>query len=98
MQNKIAFKASEFGFNREMVNRMQNGVNHSFTIGLPNFTLLKYFQFTPSVRYGMKSFFREQYREYNPETNKVETMWTDQFSRFGVTQTYSGGISMNTRI
>ena len=98
MQNKIAFKASEFGFNREMVNRMQNGVNHSFTIGLPNFTLLKYFQFTPSVRYGMNWFFREQYREYNPETNKVETMWTDQFSRFGVTQTYSGGISMNTRI
>ncbi len=98
MQNKLAFKASEFGFNKDMVNRMQNGVNHTFAIGLPGFTLLKYFQFTPSVNYGMSWFFREQYRQYNEETNKVETLWTDQFSTFGVTQTYSGGLSMNTRI
>lgn len=98
MQNKIAFKASEFGFNKEMANRMQNGVSHSFSIGLPGFTLLKYLQFTPSVSYGMNWFFREQYRQYNAETDRVETIFTDQFSRFGVTQTYSGGLSMNTRI
>ena len=98
MQNKVGFKASEFGMNKDMLNRMQNGVNHSFSIGLPNFTLLKYFQFSPSVSYGMNWFFREQYREYNPETNRVETFMTDQFSTFGVTQNYSGGISMNTRL
>ena len=98
MQNKDAFKASEFAFDKSMLNRMQNGVNHTFSIGLPGFTLLKYFQFTPSVSYGMNWFFREQYREYNPETGRVETLWTDQFSRFGVTQNYSGGLSMNTRI
>ena len=98
LQNKVAFKASEFGFNKDLVNKMQNGANHNFTIGLPGFTLLKYFQFTPSVRYGMNWFFREQYRQYNEETGRVETLWTDQFTRFGVTQTYSGGISMNTRI
>ncbi|MBQ9398198.1 MAG: LPS-assembly protein LptD [Bacteroidales bacterium] len=98
MQNKVAFKASEFAFDKSMLNRMQNGVNHTFSIGLPGFTLLKYFQFTPSVSYGMNWFFREQYREYNPETGRVETLWTDQFSRFGVTQNYSGGLSMNTRI
>ena len=98
MQNKVAFKASEFAFDKNMLNRMQNGVNHTFSIGLPGFTLLKYFQFTPSVSYGMNWFFREQYRQYDPETGRVETLWTDQFSRFGVTQNYSGGISMNTRI
>ena len=98
MQNKVAFKASEFAMNKDMLNRMQNGVNHAFSIGLPGFTLLKYFQFTPSVSYGMNWFFREQYRQYNEETGRVETLWTDQFSRFGVTQTYSGGLSMNTRI
>ena len=97
-QNKVAFKASEFGFNRDMLNRMQNGMNHNFSIGLPGFTLFKYLQFTPSVSYGMNWFFREQSRQYNPETDKVETVWGDQFSSFGVTQTYSGGISMNTRI
>lgn len=98
MQNKIAFKASEFAMDKEMLNRMQNGVNHSFSIGLPGFTLLKYFQFTPSVSYGMNWFFREQYRHYDEENGKLETLWTDQFSRFGVTQSYSGGLSMNTRI
>lgn len=98
MQNKIAFKASEFAMDKSMINRMQNGVNHSFSIGLPGFTLLKYFQFTPSVSYGMNWFFREQYREYDPETGQIQTLWTDQFSRFGVTQNYSGGLSMNTRI
>ncbi len=97
-QNKVAFKASEFGFNKDMLNRMQNGMTHSFAIGLPGFTLFKYLQFTPSLSYGMNWFFREQYRQYNEETNRVETLWTDQFSTFGVTQTYSGGISMNTRI
>ena len=98
IQNKVAFTASEFGFNKDMLNRMQNGVNHNFSIGLPGFTLLKYLQFSPSVSYGMNWFFREQYRNYNEETGQLETLWTDQFSRFGVTQTYSGGISMNTRI
>lgn len=97
-QNKVAFKASEFAMNKDMLNRMQNGVNHNISIGLPGFTLLKFFQFTPSVNYGMNWFFREQYRQYNEETGRVETLMTDQFSRFGVTQTYSGGISMNTRI
>ena len=98
MQNKVAFKASEFAMDKAMLNRMQNGVNHSFNIGLPGFTLLKYFQFTPSVSYGMNWFFREQYRQYDEETGQLQTLWTDQFSRFGVTQNYSGGISMNTRI
>lgn len=98
MQNKVAFKASEFAMDKAMLNRMQNGVNHSFNIGLPSFTLLKYFQFTPSVSYGMNWFFREQYRQYDEETGQLQTLWTDQFSRFGVTQNYSGGISMNTRI
>ena len=98
MQNKVAFKASEFAFDKSMLNRMQNGVNHNFSIGLPGFTLLKYFQFTPSVSYGMNWYFREQYRVYNTETNQLETRFTDQFSTFGVSQTYSGGLSMNTRL
>ena len=98
LQNKVGFKASEFAMNKDMLNRMQNGVNHSFSIGLPGFTVLKYLQFTPSVSYGMNWFFRDQYRHYNEETGKLETLWNDQFSTFGVTQNYSGGISMNTRI
>ena len=97
-QNKIGFKASEFAFNKDMLNKMQNGMQHNFQIGLPGFTLLKYFQFSPSVSYGMNWYFSDQTRVYNPETNKVDVIQSDQFSKFGVTQTWSGGISMNTRI
>ena len=98
LQNKVSFKASDFAFNKELLNKMQNGMTHNFAIGLPSFTLLKYFNFSPSVSYGMNWYFREQYMEYNPETDKVETKQTDQFSNFGISQAYSGSISMSTRI
>ena len=98
LQNKVNFKASDFSLDKNLLNKMQNGMTHNFTIGLPSFTLLKYLNFSPNLSYGMNWFFRNQYMEYNPETNKVETKQTDQFSTFGITQTYSGGISMSTRI
>ncbi|MDE5890371.1 MAG: LPS-assembly protein LptD, partial [Bacteroidales bacterium] len=46
LQNKINFKASEFnqpGF----WDKFQNGMTHSFQIGLPNFSLFKYINDTP---------------------------------------------------
>lgn len=97
LQNKINFKASEIsepGF----LNKMQNGMTHNFQIGLPSFTLLKYFQFSPSVNYGMNWFFREQIREFDEEQQKVVSRYSDLFSTFGVTQNVSGGISMSTRL
>ncbi|MBQ0024427.1 MAG: LPS-assembly protein LptD [Bacteroidales bacterium] len=98
LQNKVNFKASEFAMNKDFVNKIQNGMNHSFSIGLPGFTLLKFFQFSPNINYGMNWYFREQYLEYNPDTDKVETKYTNQFSTLGISQNYSGGISMSTRI
>lgn len=98
IQNKVSFKANDFNLNKEFLNKMQNGMTHNFTIGLPSFTLMKYLNFSPSVQYGMNWYFRESFLEYNPESNKVETKQTDQFSTLGISQTYSGGISMSTRI
>lgn len=98
LQNKINFKASEFGNTPEFWNKLQNGMSHSFAIGLPSFSLFKYLQFSPSVSYGMNWFFREQLMRYNEETQKTETYLTDQFSTFGITQDFSTGISMSTRI
>ena len=48
LQNKINFKASEFG-EPGFSDKFMNGMAHNFTIGLPNFTLLNYLNFTPSV-------------------------------------------------
>lgn len=97
LQNKINFKASEFnqpGF----LDKFQNGMTHSFQIGLPNFTLFKYINFTPSISYGMNWFFRKTDKQYNPLTNEVEDIDSGQFGTFGMTHNYSGSISANTRL
>ena len=97
--------------------RLNNGMGHNFQIGLPNFTLLKYLNFTPGITYGMNWMFNagRQYleAEYDKDGNAI--MVTDKdgnlvpaqkvvtdpgraFNTFGITQTYSGSMSMSTRI
>ena len=96
-QNRINFKASEFnkpGF----WDKFQNGMTHNFQIGLPNFTLLKYINVTPSVSYGMNWFFRKTEKEYNPDSGRVEDIKGKAFGTFGATHNYSGSISMSTRL
>ena len=78
--------------------RLTNGMGHNFQIGLPNFTLLKYLNFTPSVNYGMNWFFRKSEAYFDPETNSVKTEMGRQFGTFGTTHNYSGSMQMSTRI
>ena len=97
IQNKINFKAKEFmqdGF----LDKFQNGMQHSFQIGLPNFTLAKYLNFTPSISYGMNWFFKKADYYYDEEQKRPVQEQAKQFSTLGITQTYSGGISMSTRL
>jgi len=97
LQNKINFKASEFmkdGF----LDKFQNGMQHTFQIGLPNFTLAKYLNFTPSISYGMNWFFKKADYYYDEELKRPVQEQAKQFSTLGITQTYSGGMSMSTRL
>ena len=97
LQNRINFKASEFntpGF----WDKFQNGMAHNFQIGLPNFSLFKYINITPSVSYGMNWFFRKTEKEYNPDTGTVQDVKGKMFGTFGATHNYSGSISMSTRL
>ncbi|MBO4557306.1 MAG: LPS-assembly protein LptD [Bacteroidales bacterium] len=96
-QNKINFKASEF-MGEGFVDKFNNGMTHKVTIGLPSFTLLKYFNFSPGINYGANMYFRKTTQFYNPETDKVESTMSGQFSTIGITQNYSASISMSTRI
>lgn len=96
-QNKVNFKASEFG-KPGFTEKFQNGMQHSFSIGLPNFTLFKYLNVNPSVSYGMNWFFDSTEKFYNPETDKVEDRKGGLFSTFGATHNYSGSLSMDTQI
>jgi len=97
LQNRINFKASEFG-QPGFTDKFQNGMSHNFSIGLPNFTIAKYFNVNPSVSYGQNWFFRSTEYEYNSETDRVEAQQGKQFGTFGITQNYSGAISMSTRL
>lgn len=97
LQNKINFKASEFG-KEGFLNKFQNGMTHNFSLGLPSMTLAKYITVNPSVSYGMNWFFSSSSYEYNPETDKVEQIKGKQFGHFGITNRYSFSASASTRL
>ncbi|MCF0174391.1 MAG: LPS-assembly protein LptD [Bacteroidales bacterium] len=97
IQNKINFKAKEFnqpGF----WEKFNNGMTHNFQIGLPSFDLFKYINISPNISYGMNWYFNKTEKVYNADTGKVEDVKAGAFKHFGVTHTYSGSISMSTRI
>lgn len=95
--NKISFNSKEFG-QPDFMNKMQNGMNHNFNIGLPSFSLFKYINVNPSVSYGQSWFFRKKEYQYNAETDKVESIDSGIFGHFGITQHYSFSLSANTRL
>ena len=97
IQNKINFKASEFG-EPGFMDKFQNGMAHNFSIKLPDFTLLKYLNVAPNVSYGMNWFFRKSEAYFDPESNSVKTEMGKQFGTFGATHNYSGSVSMSTRL
>lgn len=98
--NKVNFKAAELknGGMGVLTQKFQNGMQHSFSIGLPNFTLFKYININPSVSYGMNWFFDKKEKVYNEETGQVEDVKGGLFSTFGATHNYSGSLSADTQI
>lgn len=97
MQNKINFKASEFG-NMDIGKKLQSGMTHNFSIGLPSFQLFKYITVNPSVSYGQNWFFSRAEAKYNAETDRVDLIQGNMFSSFGITQRFSGSVSASTRL
>ena len=113
------YRQREFGDSLAIkaLQRMTTGMNHNFQIGLPNFTLFKYINVTPSVSYGQNWMFSSgsqtlvpvydssgnpvmvSDKDGNPvQAQKVESDPGTVFNDFGITQTYSGSMSMSTRI
>ena len=117
--NGNPYRVKEFGdsLGVKALGRLTNGLTHSFQIGLPSFTLLKYINVTPSVNYGMNWMFSSgsqtlenvvdedgnpvmvNDKEGNPVwAQKVVTDPGRAFNHFGMTHTYSGSVSMSTRV
>ena len=57
--NGKPYRVKEFGdsLGVKALDRLTNGLTHTFQIGLPSFTLLKYINVTPTVNYGMNWMF-----------------------------------------
>ena len=51
------------------LNYMKSGMTHTFQIGLPNFTLFKYINATPSISYGMNWMFSKGDQHLEPVTD-----------------------------
>lgn len=98
LQNKIAFKASEFEMSPKFFGKFKNGMSHNFSIGLPNFQLFNYINVNPGVSYSQNWFFQKREQKYNPETDKVEQVEAGQFNTLGITQNYSFSLSASTRL
>ena len=117
-ENGYRTKAFGDSLKTKALDHLTNGMTHTFQIGLPNFTLFKYLNFTPSVSYGMNWMFSAGSQELVGEVdsdglpimvedengNPVQAqkvVLTDPgraFNHFGATHTYSGSMSMSTRI
>ncbi len=96
-ENKINFKSSDVK-EPDFFKKMKNGMRHNFSINLPTFTLFKYVQASPSVSYGMNWYFSETTKSFDQESQKVITSYSDPFSTFGITQNFSAGLSLSTRL
>lgn len=95
--NKMNFKASEVN-QPDFFKKMKNGMRHNFSIGLPTFRLFKFINGSPSVSYGMNWYFSDMEKVFNQETQKLENRYSDPFSTFGITQNFSFGVSLDTRL
>ncbi len=95
--NKINFKESEVG-TPDFWKKFRNGMQHTFGVALPSFSLLKHIQLSPSVNYGMNWFFQSNEKQYNDSTQKVEDHMSPAFSEFHATQNYSFSVSASTRL
>lgn len=76
------YRTKEFGdsLGIKAMDYMRNGMTHNFQIGLPNFTLFKYINVTPSVSYGMNWMFSAGSQTLVPvyDSNGDPVMVTDQ--------------------
>ena len=97
LENKINFKAKDTK-DPDLFKKMKNGMRHNFSISLPTFSLFKYIQASPSISYGMNWFFSDAEKVFDQETQKVVTNYSDPFSTFGITQNFSAGLSLSTRL
>ena len=89
-----SFKQNEF-MKKGMFDRMRFGFDHRLPVSA-SFNVLKYLNITPSINYHERWYFRKIYRDWNPETERIEN--TDTTRGFYRVYDYSAALSTNTRL
>ena len=78
----VIYREKEFGdsLGVKALQKLKNGMSHNFQIGLPNFTLFKYINVTPSISYGMNWMFSKgrQYLETELDEKGNPVLVTDK--------------------
>jgi hypothetical protein len=95
--NKVSFKSTELK-NPNFTKKINNGLNHNISIGLPNFPILKYINLSPSIRYGTKWYFKSIEKHWDSVNRKVITDTTSAFSKLGMLHEYGFSASLNTQV
>lgn len=88
------FKQNDF-MKKEMFDKMKFGFDHRLPVSA-SFNLLKYLNVTPSFTYRERWYFRKIYRDWNPETERIEN--TDTTRGFYRLYDYGASLSANTRL
>ena len=94
MTNSVTTTESEI-FTKKTLENMKNGIEHSIPVSA-SFNVFNYINLSPSFNYNEKWFFKKVEYEWNPMTNKVDTMANDYgFYRL---YNYSMSVSASTTV
>ncbi len=77
--------------------KWNTGANHDIPVSA-TFTLFKYLQVTPSVKYTERWYTRKVNQEYNMETHRLESAPSDTLTGFYRVSNYSASLQMNTKL
>lgn len=89
MTNSVTTTESDM-FKRKTLDKMQNGIEHSLPVSA-SFNLFNYINVSPSFNYNEKWYFKKVDFEWNPATNRVDTLPAD----YGFYRLYNYNMSVS---
>lgn len=94
MTNSVTTTESEI-FTKKTLENMKNGIEHSIPVSA-SFNVFNYINLSPSFNYNEKWFFKKVEYEWNPMTNKVDTM-ANEYGFYRL-YNYSMSVSASTTV
>ena len=94
MTNSVTTTESEI-FTKKTLENMKNGIEHSIPVSA-SFNVFNYINLSPAFNYNEKWFFKKVEYEWNPMTNKVDTM-ANEYGFYRL-YNYSMSVSASTTV